>query len=355
MDSTSAYAFFIIIGIIIFSIFWAICALVGRYGLRILKHIKNKEVLNEKYNVLIYLSGGILGFLIIYSPYIINPVAFLTNSILVQSINLGDSAPVAINGVVYDRAPFWSYAYWTYFYLGLAFIGALLISIGYTIFRYLRKESMGFGRSLIFFYTFITFLLLSAVSQRVAVYFIILFPLFTIFTVIGIADLVKWLLSKTTQEALKNQTKLISAVVMVLVILVPGPLLWTINDPELGYDSRYDIAGDMVSDFVNSNPGETIYIIAYDRFALRYYLSDEILDNTEIIPLFSDNYSVDALGHPFVYYPESILYNMTLAGTIDLLVDEVRFEDETENRIRTYFRANATRIPIEDELVIYEL
>jgi hypothetical protein len=232
---------------------------------------------------------------------------------------------------------------------------ALLISIGYTLFRYIKKESMEFGKSLLFFYTFVTFLLLSAVSQRVAVYFIILFPLFTIFAVLGLADIIERVLSKSPQTVLKENSKWISAILLVLIIMVPGPLLRTISDPQLGYDSQYDIAGDMVTDYVNSNPDETTYIIAYDRFALRYYLSDEILDNTEIIPLFSDNYSVDALGHPNEYYPESILYNMTLAGTIDLLVDEIRFDDDNENRIRTYFRNHAIRIPIEDELVIYQL
>jgi hypothetical protein len=155
-------------------------------------------------------------------------------------------------------------------------------------------------------------------------------------------------------QSLKERSRWISSIIVTIVILIPGPVLMTLEDPDLGSDSEYDKAGEWVSDFVNSNVNDT-YIIAYDRFALEFYLSDEVLKRTEVIPLFSDNYSVDALGHENMYYPESILYNMTVLGTIDLLVDELRFEEDTQSIVRNYVRAHATRIEIENELVIYIL
>jgi hypothetical protein len=257
--------------------------------------------------------------------------------------------------VEYDRAPWWAYMYWSYVYLGLVFVIGILVAIFFSLYRLIKRENIEIGQSLLFLYTFVPFILLSALSQRSSVYFIVLFPLFAIFAVINIANIISRLIFTLKNQSIKDGSKWISSIVCAFILLVPGPFMMTLENPHLGTNSRYDIAGDWVTEFTKSSASETIFIIAYDRFALRFYLSDEILDRTQVIPLFSDNYSVDALGHENMYYPESILYNMTVLGTIDLLVDEIRFEDDTQSTVRNYFRAHASRVEIENELVIYIL
>jgi hypothetical protein len=65
---------------------------------------------------------------------------------------------------------------------------------------------------------------------------------------------------------------------------------------------------------------------------------------------------VDALGHSFTFYPESDLYNMTVNGTIDLVVDDPGEIEDSNNIIRNYVYSNATSsIPINEVLAVYYL
>jgi hypothetical protein len=356
MDSSQAYGFFIILGIVIFMILWMICALIGRESLRIMKYLVKKRALDEKYHVLIYLLGGIIGFAFIYSPYLSNPVALFTQILLNQTIHIAQSSPREVGGVLYETAPWWSYLYWTYIYLSLMFIVGIVISLCYMAYSYIKKEKVAKELSLLLFYTFIPFILLSLLSLKAHTYFVVLFPLFSIFIVVQVTTLVERIGNSSSTEPIKKHTKVFSIVAIVLIMLLPGPLWMMLGDTSLGEDSGYDEAGELVDEYVNDHSGEDIRIIAFDKLGLEFYLPDDVLDKVEIIPLFSDNYSKDILGRPNIYYPEEELYDLVLDNDIDMLVDEPERVEGSDNLIRRYAVQNSTAITyIDDELAIYYL
>lgn len=355
MNGSQAYGFFIAIGVVLFILLWLFCALVGREILRILKYLAKKKALDEKYHVLIYITGSIIGFLIIYSPYIINPVAFFADSMLVQTTHLQQGSPREVAGVLYDKPPWWSYLYWTYAHLGLMFVVGLVISLVYTGFRFIKKEKISREHKLLFFYTFVPLVLLSALSVKSRMYFLILFPLFSIFIVVHFTSIVERIVKTSSSEFFRTKAKMFSVAMIIVLLLLPGPLWMTLDNPQLGHDSCYDKAAELVTDYVNSNINETVYIIAYDTYSLEFYLSEQTRTKSKIIPLISANYSKDLLGRINIYYPENVLYNMTINGTIDLVVNELRFEEDMDNDIRNYLQANALRVEIDNELVLYYL
>lgn len=356
MNGGQAYLFCISLGIILFIIFWLICSLVGRESLRTLKCLAKKKALDEKYHVLIYIIGAIVGFVVIFLPNLFNPVHMFTHLLLGQPIHLKQGAPKVVGGVAYETAPWWSYFYWTYVHLGLMFVIGLIISLLYTAFRFLNKESVTREMNLLFLYTFIPFVLLSSLSVKSPIYFVILFPLFSIYMVVQVAALVERFGSSMPIEPIKIHAKWLSISAIVVLMLLPGPLWMTLYDPYLGHDSGYDVAGELVVDYADENPGQDLRIIAFDTLALEFYLPDRMLENVEIIPLFSDNYSIDIIGRPYIYYPEDELYGMVLSNDIDMLVDEPDRYPNKDSLIRRYATENSTAITqINDELFVYYL
>ena len=354
MSSSAAYVFFIAIGVIILFILWVIWALVGRESLRILKCLAKKRKLDCKYHILIYLLGAVIGFILIYSPYIWNPVTLFTQILLNQTIHLKQGSPREVGGVVYESAPWWSYLYWTYIYLGIMFVVGLIISLCYTGFRFLKKEKLENQEKLLFVYTFIPFILLSLLSLKLHSYFVILFPLFSVYIVIQIKSILEGLAASSSQKILKRNINKIPIFGILFLMLLPGPLWMTLSDPQLGHDSGYDVAGELVIDYVEEHPNGDTRIIAFDILALEFYLPDDVLDEVEIIPLISDNFSKDILGRPSIYYPEEELYALVLNDQIDMLVDEPKRVADSDNSIRIFATNNSTSIRyIDDELAIY--
>ncbi len=138
-------------------------------------------------------------------------------------------------------------------------------------------------------------------------------------------------------------------------MLLPGPLLMTLEDPKLGWDSGYDKVGDLIIEYVEDHPGEDITILAYDILSVEFYLPDEILNDVRIIFLFSDNFSKDILGRPYIYIPDDELLNMTQNNEIHILVDEPNLYVERESETRSYIANHYTKVVITRDLVVYRI
>ncbi|UCG68176.1 MAG: glycosyltransferase family 39 protein [Thermoplasmata archaeon] len=356
MNSSSAYGFFIVIGIVIFFVLWLISSLLGRESLRTLKYLAKKRALDEKYHLLIFILGAIIGFIIIYSQYIWNPITLFTHIMVNQVVHLKQSSPRVVGGVLYETPPWWSYIYWTWEYLGWMFIVGLVISLIYFAFRFIKKEKMTKEMKFLFSYTFLPFVLLSALSLKLHNYFVILFPLFSIFIVLSVTSLVKRSFDRLPFESLKTQKEMLSISGVIVIMLLPGPLWMTLDDPSLGWDSGYDTAGELVLDYIEDHPGEEVQIIAFDRLSIEFYLPDETRKEISIIPLFSDNYSTDIIGRTYLYFPEEELYEMVLNDEIDMILDEPQRATDRDGLIRRYAENNSTATTyINDELVLYYL
>jgi 4-amino-4-deoxy-L-arabinose transferase-like glycosyltransferase len=356
MNSTTAYGFFVALGVTIFFVLWLIASLLGRESLRTLKCLIKKRALDEKYHMLIFILGAIIGFIVIYSQYIWNPITLFTHIMVNQVVHLKQSSPRVVGGVLYDTPPWWSYIYWTWEFLGWMFIIGLVISLCYFGFRFIKKEKMTKDMKFLFSYTFVPFVLLSALSLKLQNYFVILFPLFSIFIVLCVTSLVKRSLDKFPSKSLRKRSEVLSILGVIAVMLLPGPLWMTLDDPSLGWDSGYDEASDLVVDYIDDHPGEEVQIIAFDRLSIEFYLPNEIRRDISIIPLFSDNYSTDIIGRTYLYFPEEDLYNMVLNGDIDMILDEPQRGMRNDSLIRRYAENNSTATTyINDELVLYYL
>lgn len=356
MDSSSAYGFFVALGIVIFFILWLISALLGRESLRTLKYLVKKRALDEKYHMLIYILGAIIGFIIIYSQYIGNPITLFTQILVNQVVHLKQSSPRVVGGVLYETPPWWSYIYWAWEYLGWMFIAGLVISLFYFAFRFIKKEKMTKEMKFLFSYTFVPFVLLSALSLKLHNYFVILFPLFSIFIVLQVTSLAKRSFNQLPSNPIRSHAEVLSIIGVIVIMLLPGPLWMTLEDPSLGWDSGYDKAGELVLDYIDENPNEEVQIIAFDRLSIEFYLPDETRREISIIPLFSDNYSTDIIGRPYLYFPEEELYDMVLNNEIDMILDEPHRASNNDSLIRRYTEDNSTATTyINDELVLYYL
>lgn len=354
MQSSSAYFFFIAFGIVLFIILWVICALVGRESLRSLKCLVKKEPLDKKYHILILILGAIIGFVIIYSPYIWNPIVLFTQIMLNQTIHLTHTSSVEIDGVIYDKSPWWSYFYWTWVYLGLMFAVGLIISLCYFAYGFIKKEKRERENNFLLMYTFIPFILLSLLSLKNKNYFVILFPLFTIFIIINITSIIRKLVDSSKKKILEKRTRILQVAAIVILMLIPGPLWMSLNNPEMGWDSGYDTAGELVTEYREEYPNEDVRVVAFDKLSVEFYVSDDVLSEVEIIPLFMDNYSKDILGRPYVYYTDYELQDMILNNDIDLVVDEPDRTKDRESVIRRHAENNSTSaLWINDELVVF--
>jgi hypothetical protein len=353
MDSTNAMIFFLLVGLVIFFILWIIASFIGRETLRIIQSIYKKRELDRKYHVLIFLVGAVIGFIVIYSPYIHNPVSLFTQIILNQTIRTTSGAPRVIDGVRYENAPWWSYFYWTYFHLGLMFVVGLLISMGYAIFRLITKKKIPGEEKLLYLYILIPFILMTMLKVKSEFYYIMFFPLFSVLVVITIASIVKWLLDSSSNDTVKDNAKILSVLSIIILMLLPGPLWMTLEDPSLGWDSEYDTVGDMIIEGVDSYPDEEYTVIALDTLSVEFYLPDDIQKKVTILPLFSDNFSKDIIGRPYVFVPDEELLNMSQNGEIHMLVDEPNRFVDRESETREYISGNFTKIVFNEDLVVY--
>ncbi len=354
MQSTSTYFFFIVLGIVLFMILWVIYALIGRESVRTIKYLLKKRDLERKYHLLIYVLGAIIGFVVVYSPYIWNPVVLFTQIILNQTIHITHTTPVEIGGAVYDKSPWWSYFYWTWIYLGLMFVIGLLISLFYFKIRLIIKDKMENHLKFLFVYTFLPFILLSGLSLKNQNYFVVLFPVFTIFIVISITSIIKKIVQLSKNRFISDKIMILQVAALVLLMLIPGPLWMTLDDPQRGWDSGYDTAGDLVAEYVREHPNMDVQIIAFDKLSVEFYLPDDVLSDVRVIPLFGDNYSKDILGRPYIYYTDEELLELVREGDVQMLFDEPQRDQDRENLVRRYAQSNSTSdIWINDELVVY--
>ena len=349
LNSTIAHAFFITIGVFIFLILWIIVSLIGKESITVIIKIKRRQTFNQKFHILIYSIGAIIGFIIVYLPYIVNPIALFTNSIITQSMVWTDKSPEVINGTQYSSSPWWSYLYWSYIQLGLLLIGIIIFLFVVFILLFITKK-IGRNEKLLVLYTLIPFIIFSIMQKKSSIYLVVLYPLFIVFLFISI----NYLMETYLMKILRNNIKLKNMMIVMIAIIMIGLIIPIMPQDGLGHDSEYDKAGEIVTDFVNTNSNTTIYILTYDRFALTYYMSNEAIGKAEVVPLFSDDYSVDAMGHKYThYYPQDVLYNMTVNGKFDIFVDELRFNDEF-NDIRIYIKSNwKINITIGNEIIIY--
>jgi hypothetical protein len=353
MDSTNALIFFMILGLVIFFILWIMASLVGREILRIFDSIYKKRALEEKYHLLIFLVGAITGFIIIYLPYLHNPVSLFTQIILNQTIRTTAGAPRVIAGVSYENAPWWAYFYWTYFYLGMMFVVGLLISIVYSVLRIIKRENIKGEEKLLLLYIAIPFVLMSSLQVKTDTYYVMFFPLYSVIIVITIVSMIQRAVESSSSGSIKSKSRHISVLFLVLLMLLPGPVWMILNEPTLGWDSEYDTVGDMIINGVSTYPDEDYTVIAFDTLSVEFYLPDDVLKKVSILPLFSDNFSMDIIGRPYIFVPDEELLNMSQNDKIHMLVDEPNRFVERESQTRNYIFGNFTKVEINEDLVVY--
>jgi hypothetical protein len=235
------------------------------------------------------------------------------------------------------------------------FVTGLLISILYTVTRFIKKEKITQEEMLLLFYILIPFILMTLLKVKNGNYYVMFFPLYSVYMVVQITSIIKRAAKSSSSNMLKNNSKAFAVVSIVLLMLLPGPLLMTLDDPDLGWDSGYDKVGDLIVEYVGDHPDEDITVLAYDKLSVEFYLPDDVLKNVRIIFLFSDNFSKDILGRPYIYIPDEELLNMTQNNEIHILVDEPNLYIERKSDTRIYIANHYTKVDITGDLVVYKI
>jgi hypothetical protein len=132
-----------------------------------------------------------------------------------------------------------------------------------------------------------------------------------------------------------------------------------IPDHDIGFDSGYDDAAEIVEEHADQSPMDTTYVLAQDKIALEFYLPYPTPDDILIIQFseVSYNYSVDSIGRPIDYYSEETVLEMLRNGTMDLAVFSPPEElSNSDNRLKQFIYLNNTGVQeINENLAVYYL
>ena len=276
-----------------------------------------------------------LGFLItigfFYLPYLIRPDLLVYYIVGWNAAHVAIGHDVVVGDLVYRYPPVFTYFYWIY-----AEALVYLIALAFTVFfmlKELRQKKLDPVHRVYLAYTLIPLVALSLFTIKSFRYILPLFPLLAIgvfpLLPIQLGKLAKWFFDgggwRISEKAIA-----IGAIVAVvlLVFAIPSPVIKTLNKPDIGIDSHYREASDLVAQFCEENPGVTIEVVSFYSQSLNFYLAS---DHPEIKNVHVVN----------LYYNSSAILESLKEGRVHLVVDKqvnVRYQD---TELHAYVRDNA--------------
>ncbi len=366
LNSATALLFFVTIGVIIFLILWIIYGLVGSELYHSLKTFIKREKLDRRYEILLY-PLGLFSAVIVYLPFILTQPVKLLYILFVGNIVFlgGGKGTNVVDSAQNDTTPIWAYFTWIYELLGWMFIIGIILSLIFTIIViFERKDGVHRYHLLLFFYFALPLLLYSLVSKKHQKYLVPLAAIFSIYIATHVPNLIQWILSRPNlmggiSKLPRKFPSYFSYAVLPLLLIIPGSFQMALSDPEIGFDSGYDDAAEIVEEYAEQSPLDTTYVFAEDKIALEFYLPYPTPDDILIIQFseVSYNYSVDAIGRPIDYYSEEEVYDMLINGTMDLAVFPIPEElSSSDNQLKQIIYLNNTRVQeINENLAVYFL
>jgi len=276
-----------------------------------------------------------LGFLItivfFYLPYLIRPDLLAYYVIGWNAAHVAIGHDVVVGDLVYKYPPVYTYFYWIYAQ-GLAYILALALSTFFMLHE-LRGKELDPAHRVYLAYTVIPLVALSLFTIKSFRYILPLFPLLAI----GVFPLLPLQLGKAARWfcrgggwGISRKALAVGSVVAacLLVLAVPSPIIKTLNKPDVGIDSHYWGASDLVAQFCEENPDVTVEVVSFYSQSLDYYLEREHPDvkNVHVANL---------------YFNSTAILDDLEEGRVHLVVDKtvnIRYED---TQIHAFVRENA--------------
>ena len=213
--------------------------------------------LKERDAIYFVLGMGITLFLV-YLPYLYNIFYVLLRPVL-NAVLLSSAIPssTTIPAIKSELGPV-IYLYWMCSYGCVFYISAGIISL---IHYFIHRKSYKTGPLLLLF--LVPLLIIGFMSIREERY------LATPLVMMSIA------LTVYVSKAFSSFKRNLSPLAFILLLLPLSPLTNSLANPVVGVDSGFDVAAELVMDIAGKNP-ETLTVLSWHDYSLRYYLTDEI-------------------------------------------------------------------------------
>ncbi|MFQ6129069.1 MAG: ArnT family glycosyltransferase [Thermoplasmata archaeon] len=190
---------------------------------------------------------------------------------------------IIVAGAVYDIPPIWTYVYWLWEYGGWLYVLGL-IALLHGLYDCFGRRTPDWQKRGILVAGLVPFVGLSLLSVKFPRYLIPILPILALSAMMLIWSAVDTLLVKISLRKagaiLSRTNRLVSVGLMVFIILVPfSPIYTTMQEPDIGNDSGYDIAARIVQEHVVANSTRTVVVYSWYGAILTYYLQGSNLDN----------------------------------------------------------------------------
>lgn len=190
---------------------------------------------------------------------------------------------IIVAGAVYDVPPIWTYLYWLWEYGGWFYILGLLALL-HGLYDCFGRKTLDWQRRVFLVAGLVPFVGLSLLSVKFPRYLIPMLPILALCASMQIWSAVDALLVKISLRRpgaiTPRRSRLACVGLMVLIILLPfSPIYTTMAEPDIGNDSGYDIAAQIVQDHVVANSTGTVVVYSWYGAILSYYLQGSDLDN----------------------------------------------------------------------------
>jgi len=190
---------------------------------------------------------------------------------------------IIVAGAVYDVPPIWTYLYWLWEYGGWFYILGLFAML-HGLYDCFSRKTLDWQKRVILVAGLVPFVGLSLLSVKFPRYLIPILPILALSASMQIWSAVDVLLVRISLQKARTvpprTSQLVSVGLMVFIILVPfSPIYTTMQEPDIGNDSGYDIAAQIVQDHVVANSTGTVVVYSWYGAILSYYLQGSDLDN----------------------------------------------------------------------------
>lgn len=361
--TTKAYGFLYVafpVGIVVGTALW-------RYGLRDgLRALQSAIVAGAVTLVVVYLpfvlvphppltdSYGSAGVMSLVTQLLSVPVlgnfVYIFGAAFVQNVlHLGGGHTVVVGSEVYQYPPIWAYLYWIGAENGVFYLGALLITLGGTVFGAVRNWDL--ERALVAGSIAVPLVSLSLLTVKFPRYIIPILPLVTIgvgLTLVhGVAAVSESDAGARIQSAGVAKPALVVGILLV-GLAVPPSAAGVITSETIRTDTGFQESVEYVEQYADDRE-ETVVVLTYHYQTFDYYFDDRPDVDVRRMNMSSGNRT---------YF--RTLERQLRRGEIDLVVDLKGNQRMQGTGVYEYVRAAGTEQQVIEradgrELVVYEL
>ena len=211
----------------------------------------------------------------VYLPYLVRPDLLVYYVVGWNAAHVATGHDELVGNLTFRYPPVWSYLFWIY-EQGFVYLVALAV-VAVSMLKKLRSGELEPLHRVYLAYTMLPLLVLSLFTLKISRYIVQLFPLLAVAVFpllsLDLGRAAQWFCRGAGWKASGRAIARASlAAVCLLVMAIPSPIVATLNAPQIGADSHYREAADLVARFCEQDPGATIETVAVYSKTLLFYL-----------------------------------------------------------------------------------